>query len=359
MSDSELESNEDLLIEKLAELLRFDKLSGMLPIRDIYPPYLLLAFSIFIDFGVVHTYRYFFTPYQHVLIKNPILAVGPLALGLAAVGIRYMSNGYLQAVEGLNLNRRSTESSQDRFKRVFPIKLKLIVHGMFTLSLYAVYVFGVGVNTILEHASLIEFVVNHVFIIGVIYVPFVVEFGLIYFSIHFSIPRRIRRSNIGLFYYDPRNMGGFAPVGQLLKRTYYLYTTGLILFFIFIYGPHILPIVDPTFELGIVPLLFFTSAWMVGIVSIGYSMITMHRIMSTKKEERIQELEKEIEELIENPYDINSSEVKDKEKLEDLNRRLEKVKQTRVYPATFTMWSQIVISVLLPQGLQLVTQITL
>jgi hypothetical protein len=359
MSDSELKFNGDLLIEKLAELFHFDKLSELLPIRNIYPPYLLLAFFLFIDFGVVHTYRHFFTPYQHVLIKNPILVFGPLALALAAVGIRYMSNGYHQAVEGLNLNRRSTESSPDRFERVFPINLKLIAYGVFTLSLYAVYVFGVGVNTIVEQAPLVEFVVNHVLIIGVIYIPFVVEFALIYFSIHFSIPRRIRQSNMGLFYYDPRNMGGFAPVGQLLKRTYYLYTTGLILFFIFIYGPHILPIVDPAFDLGIVPFLFFTSAWVVGIASIGYSMITMHRIMSTKKEERIQELEKEIEDLIENPYDINSSEVKDKEKLEDLNRRLEKVKQTKVYPATFTMWSQIAISVLLPQGLQLVTQMTL
>lgn len=85
-------------------------------------------------------------------------------------------------------------------------------------------------------------------------------------------------------------------------------------------------------------------------------MLTMHRVMAGRKEQRISELEAEIEDIIQNPYDINNSEVTDEERLDDIYRRRQEIRDTRVYPATFTMWSQIVISVLLPQALNMAAQ---
>jgi len=45
--------------------------------------------------------------------------------------------------------------------------------------------------------------------------------------------------------------------------------------------------------------------------------------------------------------------------METKERQLSEVRATRTYPTTFTMWSQIGISVLLPQVLQLVVRSTL
>jgi hypothetical protein len=62
---------------------------------------------------------------------------------------------------------------------------------------------------------------------------------------------------------------------------------------------------------------------------------------------------------LENPYNINNSEIADQDQLDDTRRRLEQVRKIRVYTATFTMWSQIAISVLLQQLLQLTVQTAL
>ena len=353
MSGAELQFEEDLLIEKMANLFRFDKLSEKLPGRDIYPPYLFLGFFVFIGNGVVQVYKHFFTEYSHGF-GNPAVLIGPVALFVAAIGIRYMSKEYVDAVESLPVDEEGGDT--ESFREMFSIKTKIAMYIIAVLTIYAAII-RIGVANILESTATVEFVVNFLIIFQIGFVPFIIEFGLIYLSVHFLIPRRIKKADLNLFYYDPRNMGGFAPVGQLLKRSYYLYTVGLLLFFIVVYVPFLVPTMEPAFSLGIIPFLFFSGAWLLGVISIGYSMMTMHRIMATKKEKRIQEIEDEIrEEIIDNPHDINSSEVTEEEQLKDLNRRLEQVRGTRVYPATFTMWSQIAISVLLPQALQVVVQ---
>lgn len=82
----------------------------------------------------------------------------------------------------------------------------------------------------------------------------------------------------------------------------------------------------------------------------------MHHVMAGRKEQRISELEAEIEDIIQNPYDFNNSKVTDEEKLNDIYRRRQEIRDTRVYPATFTMWSQIIISVLFHQALNVAMQ---
>ena len=85
----------------------------------------------------------------------------------------------------------------------------------------------------------------------------------------------------------------------------------------------------------------------------------MHQFMMRKKTKRIQELQADLKDTIQNPYDIRSSQVTDQEAMEVNERQLSKVRATRTYPTTFTMWSQIAISVLLPQVLQIAVQATL
>jgi hypothetical protein len=191
-----------------------------------------------------------------------------------------------------------------------------------------------------------------------VYVPLIVEFGLLYIGVHFFLPRRMLKADLDLFFYDPRKMGGFAKVGELLKRSYYLYTAGVILYFTLIYGVVLLndyitsPYPEPSNTLAIM----FTVLWLVGLFSIGYSMYRVHTLMSKKKAREIDEIETQIRGMLDDPYDIHNSNLAGNEQLEEIQHRLEQVRATREYPSTFTMWTQIGISVLLPQALQLLVQ---
>ncbi|SDJ33547.1 hypothetical protein SAMN05216226_102180 [Halovenus aranensis] len=100
----------------------------------------------------------------------------------------------------------------------------------------------------------------------------------------------------------------------------------------------------------------FTALWLVGIVSIGYSMYRVHTIMSDKKERETDKTGKQIRGMLDYPYDIHNSNLAGDEGLEEIQHRLEQVRTTREYPSTVTMWTQIGISVPLPQALQLVFQ---
>lgn len=356
MVEARSEFQEPLLIERIAELFQFDRFSRALPGPNVYPPYLFVLVFLLVDFGGIQMYIHL-TGGTHVLLNAPNVLAGPVALFLAVAGIRYMSNGYAEALTDIRIHNRVDDDDLPAFNRIIPWRVKVGIYLASLVVLYANIFFLVGLGNVGRQGGGSVELFNWLFVFEFVYLPFVVEFGLVYYGIHFLVPRRIEQADIGLFFYDPRNMGGFAELGQLLKRSYYLYTAGLLLFFILVYGPIIFSMGET--PAGMFELVFFSAAWLVGVLSIAYSMYTMHQLMSGKKKERIRELQDEMREVIENPYDINASRVTDEERLADIRRRLNEVRGTRVYPATFTMWSQIAISVLLPQVLQLTLQATL
>ncbi|MBX0286582.1 hypothetical protein [Haloarcula salinisoli] len=337
------------LVEYMAALFGFARLSTALPGRDIYPPYLFVGFFSFLDLAVLQVYVHL-SGGTHILLDVPSVAAGYVAVLLGVYGIQYMSSGYESALAAIRAQERADSSEIDQFQRIFSWRAKVIVYAIAALALYANTLLNVGVPYQVT-------AINFLFTWEFVFLPVIVEFALTYYGIHFLLPRRFENAGFNLFFYDPRNMGGFAAVGQLLKRSYYLYTAGLVLFFFLVYGPVLLAV--DGYVPGLFELLFFSAAWFVGLLSIGYSMHTMHQFMSAEKEQRIRELEEELHGAIENPYDINNSRVADQEQLDDARRRLEQVRSTRVYPATFTMWSQIAISVLLPQLLQITVQTAL
>jgi len=357
MSDIESRFQEDqLLIERFAALFGFERLSTAVPGPDIYPPYLFVGFFLFLDHGVIQTFIHV-TGGTHALVNNPIILAGVGAAFLGVFGIRYMSNKYARAIVDSNIHDRVDEELVPAFAQPVSWRLKVTVYIVAVVLLYANILFSIGFSTLLQQrtGALPVHLINWFFVFQFVYLPIVVEFGLIYYSIHFTLPQRVKKADISLFFYDPRNMGGFAAIGQLLKRSYYLYTAGLLGLFLLVYGGVFLSPGSENIP-GVFEFVFFSAAWVVGLASIGHSMYTMHQIMTRKKRQRIRELETEMRDAIEHPYDINASTVSDQDRLDDISRRLEQVRDTRVYPATFTMWSQIAISVLLPQVLQLVVQ---
>lgn len=361
-TDPELASDQyrpKLLIEWVAERTRITRLTDALP-GEIYAPYLLVGVLVFIDYGVLQTYNYFITG-KNSWLSNPSGLMLALGLVVAVIGVRYMANQYASAVASLELSDRPSQLDATQFETLVSFRTKLGVYAL-GLAIYYLNLFlGPGVQTLIEADGTIRFAVGQFVLAPLVNLVLVVEFAVLFFSIQFLLPRRIALTDLDLFFYDPKNMGGFGEVGQLLKRSYYVYTAGVIVYFLVAYGGSIFsafldnPYPDPGLQVAV----FFTLAWGVGVVSILYSMWRMHQLMTMKKAERIQELQTDLKGIIRNPYDIRSSQITDKEAMELNERQLDQVRATRTYPTSFTMWSQIAISVLLPQIMQLGAQAAL
>lgn len=350
MTENASEYGKPNLVEWMAGLCGFEALAKRLP-GDIYPPYLFVGFFLLFDHGVLQVYIHL-NGGTHILLDYPNILAGPVAVFFAVFGIRYMSKNYDDALESVWIQDRVEDTSA--FERTITWRVKIAVYALAVVVLYANIIFAVGIGSLIRPGGGGVSLFNWLFVFEFVYLPVIIEFALTYYHIHFLLPKRIKQADIGLFFYDPRNMGGFAGIGQLLKRSYYIYTAGLLLFFTVVYGGVLLSFGGT--QAGLFEAVFFSAVWLVGLASIAYSMFTMHQLMSEEKENRIRDLEAELRSLIKNPDNITESSVPDTGDLEEIERRLEQVRSTRVYPATFTMWSQIAISVLLPQVLQLAVQ---
>lgn len=225
--------------------------------------------------------------------------------------------------------------------------------------MYGHVVFVVGLDALVRVRGVVWTVIT-TFVISPFYIAVVVEAVLLYLSVHILLPRRLANSDLDVHFLDPRQMGGFRPLGNLLKRSYYLYTAGLLLYLAWIYGPVVVPdefvvVAEP----GLVEAAFFTLLWITGLATLSYSIHTVHRIMAREKEQKIREIEVELRDTIDDPYDIGTAEIRDLERFDEIQQRLEFVRATGTYPTTFTMWAQILVSVILPQVVQLSVQTTL
>lgn len=350
---------EALLVERVANALGFATLSKRIPGPGIDPLYLFLGVLLLIDFGIVNTAIHF-TIGRHLLVTTPTAIAAIPGLFLAVVGIQYMADGYAEAVARLRIHEREIQLDPSTFERTVASRTKIIAYLIGAVLLTAHVLINMS-STILSFAGVPGLV--HRLVMWNIYLLFVVEFAFLYFGVHVLVPRRLKRADIGMFYYDPENMGGFGPLGQLLKRSYYLYTAGLLLFLMLSYGPVLLVSYAPslvapelTTEVAPTTTAFFTLAWVVGVLSIAYSMLSVHQVMAADKQRHITSLETELRNTIQEPYEITTPEGANEADLSDIERRLEQVRSTRVYPATFTMWSQIAVSVVFPQALQVAIQ---
>lgn len=342
---------EPLLVEQFADWLGFTWLAERLP-GDIYPPYLYLATFLFLDFGLSNTYKQVFTDRIHGFLRNPYSVVIPLGLLLAALGIRYMRQGHETAVKDLRFEERADDT--DHHKQVFSFRTKFATYLVLLIGMVVNSFLIVGLGEFIDTQGFVHALLVNVLIVPIGYLPFAVEGVLMYISVHVLLPRRLQNADLGVFFFDPRNMGGFEPVGNLLKYTYYLYTAGLLLYLVFLYGPVVGPLdVDQVQTPGVLTAAMFTVLWLIGIATLAYSMFKVHRIMAAEKEERLREIEDQLREVVGDPYEITTTEFPDDGEFEDIQRRLREIRATSEYPTTFTMWVQIGISVLLPQILQL------
>jgi len=248
--------------------------------------------------------------------------------------------------------RRQFEGLVSLRVRVAGCLAALLVH-------YAVTVFILGIPQLIEIGGIGVVLYAQIVSFPLIIYPILIDLGISYIAVHVMVPRRIANADFGLFYYDPRNLGGFEPLGELLKRSYYIYTGILLLWFVQSHAPVMLSqyISSPYPPPAPILQVALSAVWLVGVLTIAYSMYQTHSIMKDKKEEKIRSLEQELKETVNNPYDATLSNIEDRERYDEIQETLSHVKNTKTYPTTFTMWSQIFISVLLPQALNMVVQL--
>lgn len=341
-----------LLIERFASRLRFDDLAEAMLGRADYGPHMLLGSMIALSYA----FRVPLLLAEPWRLTTSAAIIGGLWLGL--IGGRYMRDGYANAINHLRLDDRPTDHDHSQFESLISRRTQLAIYILALVASYYNIFFGVGLDTLISEAGTWPILIRLFVAAPLAYIPVIIDIGTIFLGVHFLLPRRLAQADLSLFFYDPRNMGGFAPIGQLLKRSYYVYTGGLLAYFAFIYIPILFSgIIDSSYESNALTAVFFSLAWLAGVVSIGYSMWKVHTLMADKKEQRLQELEDDLCDVIENPYNIRESTVAEPSAREEITRQLEHVRNMKEYPTTFTMWTQILISVILPQVLNMSVQI--
>jgi hypothetical protein len=350
-----------LLIEIIAERLGFGRLSDALPGERVYPPYLFVAVGLFVEYGLFDVYNFLVSGKSSFFTQPNSLAIPAMTI-LGVFGLRYIHESYADAMIALGIDDEHVDidaSTRRQFEGLVSLRTRTVAYAVALIAFYAFGVFVLGIPRLIEADGIGLVLYAQAVSFPLITIPILVELGVSYVAVHLAIPRRIARADFGLFYYDPRNLGGFEPIGELLKRSYYIYTGVLLLWFLQTHLPVILsqylsspyPAPGPIFQVAL------SAVWLVGVATIGYSMYSVHAIMKRKKRAKIRSLEQELKQSVSDPYDATLSDIEDRERYEEAQETLAHVESTRTYPTTFAMWSQIFVSVLLPQALNMVVQL--
>jgi hypothetical protein len=342
------------IVERVAQALGCGwlatRISSLTPFHP-RPWVLYYVVLVVFDAGVIQGIR-MATGRKHIIVINPLWVVTPIALGVLAFGIVYMYDQYERAVREAGLNDRTDGSVN--FHHLVPRRL---LWGVYFVGLlfYAGFVAVLGIDHILRVDGLVAGILVWAVLFPLVYLPLGVEFAATFFAVEFLLPRRLTRGNFELNFLDPEALGGLRPVGELLKSAYYLAVVSVLLYLLAIYGPTIfsewvsLELQEP----GAFAATMFTLLWATGIVSIGHAMITLHRYMQKERRLKLVELQHDQRSVIKNAEEIRETQIDDQEQFEQKQFQIDQVKNTKEYPATLTMWSHILLSILLPKAIQL------
>lgn len=267
---------------------------------------------------------------------------------------RALHTRYDQAVERSNLLARTSEPA--RFEGLVPDWLSWGIIGIgvvFTLLNALVLLTVPQLHAAGGPSRVTRFVVITPF--G--YVPILGTFLATYLSVEVLVPRRLSQSDIGLDFLDPEHLGGMRPIGELVKFAYYFLMLGLIAYAVATYGPHVLGGVFAYDELGTpgsVINVAFTAVWAAAVATMTYGIYVLHQYMTREKREELYRLDTRAREQIDEPWDIEYFDAANPPAEYTTYREcVNYVTSTREYPATFTMWTQLLVGVMIPKAIQL------
>ena len=337
---------QDLWLDGLARRIGFGWLSRRLP-GDIPPSYLFAVILVCTIAPAINTYAYLIGD-PVVYIQNPFFILQPVALIGGVFGARALRRRYYRVTQEMRLEERT--DNPEPLLNIVPSWLPWVLFAVALLQNFA-RVWALGGFSGIYRESGITAVIGWG-ILNPIWSALAVQFVVVYLAIEFIAPWRLYKSDIGIDFLDPEGLGGLRPIGELVKHAYYYMVAGLIAFALVVYGPFIsAPSWNPTATTGIV----FTVGWLGTVGTVAFAVFVLHRFMRQKKRLELHRLNQMLRETIENPWDIETYDVdEDKQALVDeLQNRMDTVSATREYPATFSIWGQLLISIILPKAFQL------
>lgn len=350
-TDSGTERNEDsengevypdLWLDQFASYLGFGRLAALID-EELPPSYVYAATTIVGWLAVVVGYGVY-TGTPTIYETNPYFLLQPIALLVAVYGSHSLRRSYADVMDEMRIRDRA-----EKPERLIDIVPKWLPWSLFALT--------AGVQLLrtflldLTSFSATEIVAN-VFVFPFVYGPILVQFLSIYIAIEFIAPWRLTNSEVGIHFLDPHGVGGLRPLGELIKKAYYYVVFGLVVYALITYAP---VLGSPEQEVSAAAGTIFTAVWVLTIATIGFAVLMLHRFMHREKRDEIQRLEDELRSYMVDPWDVTEYTIEDgKEKeAEDIRRRIEQVSSTSEYPATFNIWSQLLLSVAIPKAVQL------
>lgn len=286
-------------------------------------------------------------------VRNPLSVVIPLTMLFGVIISRDIHRRYQFALKEMHLERRT--DSPGLFRALGGNRLRW---GLWCVGAAVIYfngVFLLTVPVIVETDGVAGLIGNFV-LNPLVYVPVAVDFLAAFVAVQILLPRRIRNSDFELDFLDPEGLGGLRPVGELVKHTYYYFVIGMVAVALFVYGPWLF---GGTFDAPVEPSSFintlFTVAWLVGAGFVAHALYVFHRFMNEEKRERLHELNEQYRTLAENPYSITEHSIPEERtaEAEEIRNRMDQITSTNEYPATFSMWTQLLIGIVLPKALQM------
>lgn len=325
----------EIWLDRFADRVGFGKLSDRLPPSYVYAlttivSYRLLVLGYALSRGM---------PLYNT--ENPYFLLQPIVLLGAVYGARSLTQSYDSAMREMRIQKRADDPEQ--FSEIVPTRLPLL--------LFAV---GAAIQLVRAFIALPEYgfldIVANFVVFPFVYTPIVVQFFAVYIGIQVIAPRRLANSEVGIHFYDPHGVGGLRPLGELLKRSYYYVVVGLIVYTLITYAPFI------STDWSVVPFagVVFTGIWLLTVGSVGFGVHQLHRFLHREKRAKIQRLERQLEDLIDDPWSVEHTVPEEKrDRVEDIRQRMSRVSATREYPATFSIWSQLLLGVAIPKAVQL------
>lgn len=338
---------EDLWLDRVTRKLGFGWLAEQLP-RNLRPSlvYTLVALIIIEPTLNYLAYR---AGEPIIYVANPYFLLQPVALIAAIYGSYDLRRRYHNAMHEMEVPERSSNSEQlmDIVPRWLPWAFfltavvvnfgRVLARGGFT----GVYQ-DAGISAVIAWGIVNPF----------IWAAIASQFLAVYLSIEIRAPRRLANSDIGIHFRDPEGLGGLRPIGELLKHAYYYLMAGLIAYALIMYTPFV---TIEEFTVTGVAKGVFTIAWIGTVVTVGFGVYILHRYMHREKRRQLRRLEQQANKYIDNPWDISSYAISEEkqDQVDDIQARMDQVSNTNEYPATFTIWTQLLVSILLPKAIQL------
>ena len=320
--------------------LGFGWLSDRLP--GELPPSLLYAVVAVVGTNAATLLYNLSTGADVIYTTNPYYALEVVLLPAAVVAARSLHREYDQAMAEMRIAERASD----------PAALLEIVPEWFPWVLFGIAVATQGIFPGPVDPSDVTAAFGNFVILPFIYTPIVVQFFATYFAIEILAPIRLWHSDVGIDFLDPEGVGGLRPIGELIKKSYYYIAVGLVGYALITYAPF----VDRGWTVSTEANALFTTIWVVTIAGVAFGVFVLHRFMYREKHEEIRLLKGQLRTRLENPYDVKSYAVPAEEEaaVEDLRERIRRVSDTSEYPATFSIWSQLLLSIVLPKAIQYV-----